>query len=248
MRHNHLRALLPVSAAGALLIGTLCAAAQGTPQQHPQGGAMERGAAQPEQNRGGSEPSQQPEQRGRPKGKAQTTGQAPRNGDQQQQRSQRDQDRTTGQGGRDEEQTQPRTRQGNQERPRGQGQRDQDRNQERTRQQGQRQQDRDHTRGQGDQRTTGQGARGGASITLTTEQRTHIRESVLRGGHAPRVTNVNFSIRVGTKVPRSIRVEKVPDVIVDIHPEWRGFLYFVNEDEVIIVDADSFEIVAVIDV
>jgi len=49
-------------------------------------------------------------------------------------------------------------------------------------------------------------------------------------------------------VPRSIRVEKVPDVIVDIHPEWRGFLYFVNEDEVIIVDADSFEIVAVIDV
>ena len=85
-------------------------------------------------------------------------------------------------------------------------------------------------------------------MSLTTEQRTKIRETVIRGSNAPRVTNINFSVNVGTVVPRSIRVVTVPEVIVDIHPEWRGFLYFVYEDEVVIVDANTYRIVAVIDV
>jgi hypothetical protein len=51
------------------------------------------------------------------------------------------------------------------------------------------------------------------------EQRTRIRETVLRGGNAPRVTNINFSINVGTVVPRTIRVVTVPDVIVEVRPE-----------------------------
>jgi len=83
---------------------------------------------------------------------------------------------------------------------------------------------------------------------LTTEQRTHIRETVLRGGNVPRVTNVNFSIQVGTKVPRSIRIVKVPEAIVEIHPEWRDYEYFVINDEIVIIDAETLEIVAVIDV
>jgi hypothetical protein len=37
-------------------------------------------------------------------------------------------------------------------------------------------------------------------------------------------------------------------VIVDIHPAWRGFLYFVYEDQIIVVDPRSHEIVAVLDV
>jgi len=82
---------------------------------------------------------------------------------------------------------------------------------------------------------------------LTTEQRTHIRETVLKGGKAPRVTKVNFSINVGTPVPRSFKVVRVPDVIVDVQPAWRGFLYFVYNDEIIIVDPNTYKIVAVID-
>lgn len=85
-------------------------------------------------------------------------------------------------------------------------------------------------------------------MTLTTEQRTHIRETVLKGSNVPRVTKVNFSINVGTVVPRSVKLVAVPDVIVEIHPEWRGFLYFVFEDEIIVVEKGSLKIVAVIDV
>jgi hypothetical protein len=84
-------------------------------------------------------------------------------------------------------------------------------------------------------------------VTFTTEQRTKIRETVLRGGNAPRVTNINFSINVGTAVPRSIRVVTVPEVIVEIHPAWRGFLYFVYEDEIVIVDPSTYRIVAVVE-
>jgi len=89
---------------------------------------------------------------------------------------------------------------------------------------------------------------GGGSVTLTTEQRTSIRTSVLEGGKAPRVGKINFSLNVGTVLPRSVKVVEVPEVIVQVHPAWRGFLYFVYEDEIVIVDRRSHKIVAVIDV
>ena len=85
-------------------------------------------------------------------------------------------------------------------------------------------------------------------MTLSTEQKTLIRERVIEVNNAPRVRNVNFSIKVGTVVPRSVRVVPVPDVIVEIHPAWRGFLYFILDDEITIVDASTHKIVAVLDV
>ena len=91
----------------------------------------------------------------------------------------------------------------------------------------------------------GRGA--GAAVSLTTEQRTQIRTTVLQGRSVPRVTNINFSINVGTVVPRTVKLVAVPRVIVDIHPEWRGFLYFVYEDEIIIVDSRSHKIVAILE-
>ena len=80
---------------------------------------------------------------------------------------------------------------------------------------------------------------------MTTEQRTKIRETVLVGGNAPRVTNVNFSISVGTSVPRTVRVVAVPAPLIEIYPEWRGHMYFVVGDEIIIVDSNH-RIIAVI--
>jgi hypothetical protein len=42
----------------------------------------------------------------------------------------------------------------------------------------------------------------------------------------PRVSNVNFSISVGTSVPETVRVVEVSPVLIEIHPEWRGHMYF----------------------
>jgi hypothetical protein len=60
------------------------------------------------------------------------------------------------------------------------------------------------------------------------------------------VSNVNFDVRVGTVVPRNVNVVVVPDVIVRIHPQWRGYKYFVYQDEIVILEPDSLRIVAVI--
>ena len=71
---------------------------------------------------------------------------------------------------------------------------------------------------------------------------------MLTGGNAPRLTNVNFNVRVGTVVPRTVRVVAVPDTIVEIRPQWRGYMYFVYEDEIIIIEPGSYRIVAVLTV
>jgi hypothetical protein len=82
---------------------------------------------------------------------------------------------------------------------------------------------------------------------LTTEQRSKIRQTVLVGGNAPRVSRADFPVAVGTVVPTSVRIVEVPEVIVEVYPEWRGHMYFVVEDQIIIVDRDH-RILAVLDV
>jgi hypothetical protein len=91
------------------------------------------------------------------------------------------------------------------------------------------------------------GAMTTSNVSLTSEQKTVIRSKVLTGS-APRVTNVNFDIRVGTVVPRTVRVAPVPVTLVEIEPRWRGYMYFVYSDEIIIVEPRSLKIVAVLEV
>ena len=98
--------------------------------------------------------------------------------------------------------------------------------------------------------TTAQGTaatQGGGAVALSAEQKTKIRSTVLTG-NAPRVTNVNFSISVGTAVPRTVRLVAVPAPLLEVHPAWRGYMYFVHGDEIVIVEPGTLRIVAVIQV
>ncbi len=85
-----------------------------------------------------------------------------------------------------------------------------------------------------------------SNVSLTTEQRTTVRNTVINTG--PKVTSVNFNISVGTVVPRTVRVVRVPQTLVTINPEWRDYMYFVYADEVIIVEPRTLKIVAVLEV
>jgi len=91
--------------------------------------------------------------------------------------------------------------------------------------------------------TTGQA---GGSARLSTEQRTRIT-SVIREQHVQPVDNVNFSISVGTRVPREVHFHRLPSQIVTIYPQWRGYEYFLVRDQIVVVDPRTFEIVAVLD-
>jgi hypothetical protein len=91
------------------------------------------------------------------------------------------------------------------------------------------------------------GAAGSGAVNLTTEQRTTIRQEVLTSS-APRATNINFQVNVGTVVPSTVRVVEVPPTIIKIHPQWKGYRYFVYNDEIIIVEPRTLKIVAVLQV
>ena len=150
-----------------------------------------------------------------------------------QQRSQGQRDQTTGQG---QGQSSAQDERGQRDRTQGQGQRGQPSSQQ-IPQQGQAQQ------GQAQQGTQG----AGGSVTLNSQQRTRIQQTVLASRNVPRVNNVNFALSVGTAVPSSVRIVDVPSALIEINPQWRGHQYFVVRDEIIIVDR-SRKIVATVPV
>jgi hypothetical protein len=86
----------------------------------------------------------------------------------------------------------------------------------------------------------------GAGAKLSGEQRTKI-STVIREQHVAPITNVNFSISVGTRVPRDASFHPLPEEIVTIYPEWRGYEFILVNDQIVVVDPRTFEIVAVIE-
>jgi Protein of unknown function (DUF1236) len=86
----------------------------------------------------------------------------------------------------------------------------------------------------------------GAGSKLTTEQRTRIT-TVIRDQHIAPVSNVNFAVSIGTRVPRDIGFHPLPAEIVTIYPEWRGYEFFLVRNEIVVVDPRTLEIVAVLE-
>jgi hypothetical protein len=98
----------------------------------------------------------------------------------------------------------------------------------------------------GTQSSTQGKADGGAQAQLSTEQRTQIRQTVMRMGDAPRVSSVPFSLSVGTVVPRTVKYAPLPSRVVEIYPAWRSYHFFLVGDQIVIVEPDTLRIVAVI--
>jgi hypothetical protein len=75
-------------------------------------------------------------------------------------------------------------------------------------------------------------------VELSTEQRTRIRDALSANRDVPRVDRVDFDLTVGTVVPNTVRFAPVPEALIAIHPEWRGYEYFVVRDEVVILSPE----------
>jgi hypothetical protein len=86
----------------------------------------------------------------------------------------------------------------------------------------------------------------GAGAKLSTEQRTKIT-TVIRDQHIAPVSNANFSIAVGTRVPREVTFHPLPAEVVSIYPEWRGYQFILVRDQILVVDPRTFEIVAILE-
>jgi Protein of unknown function (DUF1236) len=83
------------------------------------------------------------------------------------------------------------------------------------------------------------------SANLNERERTRVTESISRLNIAP-VNNVNFSLSVGTAVPRDVRFQPLPADVVEVMPQYRGYNFFVVRDDVVIVDPSTSTIVDVL--
>lgn len=97
---------------------------------------------------------------------------------------------------------------------------------------------------EGKRSTTGQGVAAGAA-NLTTEQHTKITGIIRQHKVAP--TQLNVSVRVGTRVPNSVRFHPLPREVFVIYPEWRGYEYIMVGNEILVIDPRTHQIVAILE-
>jgi len=54
-------------------------------------------------------------------------------------------------------------------------------------------------------------------------------------------------VTVGTRVPHGrVSLRPLPGEVVTIHPEWRGYEFFLVGDQIVVVDPRTLEIVDVL--
>jgi hypothetical protein len=112
-------------------------------------------------------------------------------------------------------------------------------------------QDKIHT---GEQRRAGRPGEqkrvgGRAVVQISQTQRVRIRDAFRHDrGHFHRVARVGFPIFVGASVPSDYAFYDMPDDFVEYAPEYQGYKYIVVGDEILIIDPQTWEIVAIIPV
>ena len=85
----------------------------------------------------------------------------------------------------------------------------------------------------------------GASKSLSSTQRSEFRQSITRT-NVRAVNNVNFSVNVGTAIPRSVSLHPLPPAILSVVPAYRGLQFILVGDDIVIIDPDTYEIVDII--
>lgn len=94
-------------------------------------------------------------------------------------------------------------------------------------------------------KTTGNAATS-ATAAPPAEKRSQI-SSAIKQEKVKEVTNVNFNISVGARVPASVHYYPLPARIVEIYPEWRGYDFILVNGRYIILRPETHEIVYIIE-
>jgi hypothetical protein len=88
----------------------------------------------------------------------------------------------------------------------------------------------------------------GASVQLSQDQRTRIHGVIGKSSSTARISGrPDFDVSVGVRVPHSVHVAVLPEDVITIVPQYRGFDYVMVGDQILIIDPSTYEIVAVIE-
>src|SRR3954454_12966736 len=82
-------------------------------------------------------------------------------------------------------------------------------------------------------------------VNLNKQQETKISASISHLNVRP-LTSVNFSLNVGTVVPRDVQLSTLPPDVVEIVPQYRGYSCALVKDEIVVVDPATYKIVTVL--
>jgi type III secretory pathway component EscV len=83
------------------------------------------------------------------------------------------------------------------------------------------------------------------NVNVTTQQTTEIKQVIVQQNVAP--VQVNFDISLGVAVPKTVKLVALPARVVEIVPQFKGYLFFLLPDgRIVIVAPDSLKIVAIL--
>ena len=54
------------------------------------------------------------------------------------------------------------------------------------------------------------------------------------------MTNVNFSLSVGTVVPRDVHFQPLPAEVVEVMPQYRDYSFIVVREDIVIVEPSTY--------
>jgi hypothetical protein len=84
-------------------------------------------------------------------------------------------------------------------------------------------------------------------VDLTGDKRTKVQTAFRDvGSNVKHHTDINIDISVGRRLPRDWGFVRVPVAVVEIVPEYSGYYFAWVEDEYVIVEPDTYEVVAVL--
>ena len=96
------------------------------------------------------------------------------------------------------------------------------------------------------QASTGDRKEDARHVELSGDKRDRVKTAFRDKGGAKHRTNVNIHLSIGTRLPRDWDLVPVPIVVIEIVPEYRGYLFAYVDDDYVICEPDTYEIVAVI--
>jgi hypothetical protein len=86
----------------------------------------------------------------------------------------------------------------------------------------------------------------GKEVQLSSEKRDRVQTSLRSDLKLKRETKVDVDISIGSRAPRNWAFAPVPATVIEIVPEYRGYVVAYVKDEYVICDPDTYEIVAVL--
>jgi hypothetical protein len=86
-----------------------------------------------------------------------------------------------------------------------------------------------------------------AGKKLEAKQRTVVRESI--GKRHMRPAKVNFSINVGTVIPRTVELYDLPETLIEYEPSYSRYKFVMSDDNtILVIDPETWTIIDVIEI